>query len=289
VQAPAERAALESCLRGLLAPIVRLGFTKGLGGLEIRELLDVVMVQTLERHYREIEQLEPTNLRLSIFAGMNKRRVESLRARRVESEYESLEFANELSELLGAWHSESKYSGPFALPLDIRVRGAAPSLEDLAKRYVSSASLDLVLKALLEARVIETVGEGILHPISTSFPTKWETASQLERMAVIGPAYLETLLTNAAAANEGSPTLFEATALTQDPIDPEAFAEFVEALKVSGRKFLHEQDALLSECSKANPVVKGGVGIYAFTVKRRDAIVIERSDRFGPRVVSNSS
>jgi hypothetical protein len=251
-------------------------------GDEIQRALSSALVHVASRHVRDIEQREPTSARLALYTSLSKHEVESILDSTKMGRSNRLEFAHRLSELLGAWHSERGYCGPFALPLHISIRGAkGPSLEALANKYVPGEPLERVLHALLDAKAIEKIEEQV-SVLTPSFPTKWEEASQLDRLGVIGPAYLETLVTNLYSETTGDASLFEATALTEGPIDPREFEAFVGKFKESGRAFLHEQDKALNSAPNSLPGVEGGIGVYAFKLGNAPARTFFSEPRNGP-------
>ncbi len=278
--------ALHSCVVGLLAPVVRLAMLGGMRGDEIQRALSSALVHVAGRHIRNVEGREPTSARMAFYTSLSKHEVDAALDSTKLGRSNRLEFAHRLSELLGAWHSERGYTGPFSLPLHINIYGkTGPSLEALANKYVPGEPLDRVLHTLLEAKAVERI-EDQVTVLTPSFPTKWEEASQLDRLGVIGPAYLETLVTNLYAETTGDASLFEATALTEAPIDSREFEEFVLKFKEAGRTFLHEQDKVLNSATMTSPGIEGGIGVYAFKLGNAPARMLFSEPRNGPVSVS---
>ena len=270
---------LAACIEALFAPIIRFGTLQSLDSTQLREIFDKTLLEILARHIRAVEGRAPTSARLALYSGLAKGKIESMHAEQFGLDSMLLTFSRQLSELLAAWHSRTEYASVYGMARPIDIFGIQPpSFEHLCRTYVPGHDVDEVLAALLEAHALERTGTKQVMATKNSLSTKWDENAHLERLALLGPAYLETLIHNYFARIGEGETLFEGTALTEGPISMDAFQAFIADSKIDSRVFLKEQDQLLNRQAPTPHGIEGGIGVYMFRLKQPNATALPAQD-----------
>lgn len=264
---PKQRESLEAAVTELLSAVVRLGSRGGLSPHEFRECFDQALVSAFERHVRSIEHREVSDERLSIYCGLTKSHVRRIREDSRHSLLSRAELTLRLSEILSVWHSEPEYSSVYGLPLRLAVRGEKGSFESIAKRVLPELPLDQVISALVSGGAVtlsDNKAEATAN--SRSMRMNWDNSLQFDRLAMVGPAFIDTLTNNIFAKEDGAVPLYEGVAMSERMISMKAFEGFLESARVAGREFLHSQDQALNsapeELTVSQEMAHAGIGVY---------------------------
>ncbi|MDE2220857.1 MAG: hypothetical protein KGJ52_10820, partial [Gammaproteobacteria bacterium] len=119
-----ERTVFLEAMEESLRPLMRAAFAYGVSYQDLLEVVRALYIYAVRE--RQVTEGRPVNeAQLGIMAGVNKAQVVKLVADREEKEAQRAIAAkrfDQLTQLLGKWHDDPRFSTPYGAPLDLSLR-----------------------------------------------------------------------------------------------------------------------------------------------------------------------
>lgn len=186
---------LLSAFRSLMTPLVRILLRNGISFREFAEVVKEVFVSVCARDL-VIPGRRLSLSRIAIVTGLTRKEVSAI-VRDDELRRKALETnANRAAKILEAWHSDTRFLGPYGFPRDLLIQGGDPSgtFSDLVRENSGDMPVRAMLEELLRvgaARVLEG-GEAIRVLKRTYIPTEM-TPEMIQIFSQAVRRYIETV------------------------------------------------------------------------------------------------
>jgi hypothetical protein len=186
---------LLSAFRSLMTPLVRILLRNGISFREFAEVLKDVFVAVCARDL-VVPGRRLTLSRIAIVNGLTRKEVSTI-VRDDELRRKALETnANRAAKILEAWHSDTRFLGPYGFPRDLLIEGNDPSgtFSDLVRENSGDMPVRAMLEELMRvdaARVVEG-GEVVRVLKRTYIPTEM-TPEMIQIFSQAVRRYIETV------------------------------------------------------------------------------------------------
>lgn len=258
----------------LLRPLVRILLRNNVSFSEFSEIAKDVYVEVAATDF-ELARADMPEGRIAILTGLTRKEVDRLlhERGRQDGEYESN--LNRVTRILGGWHTDPQFTGPYGLPLDLPFDAVGSmSFCELAKRYTSDMPAKAMLDELLRIGVVKDMEAGRFRVLTRTYLPSADAPESLDRLGNAVSNFVETLDFNRIEDNADA-RLFERTVVADEGLRAADLPEFQAYLRDRGQFLLEEIDDWLSKREPISPdeqeaVVDTGVGIYHYIRRNRD-------------------
>ena len=261
--------ALAAC-RAALRPLVRMLLKHGVMHKEFVELSKEIYVDVARREYGI--RGRPTNVsRVVLLTGIGRKAVTAIRDR-LEKEAPAAAQAqaegkqNRIARVLSGWHQDPDYLDAQGKPRVLPLTGAAPSFEDLVRRYGGDVAGVTIQRELQRTETIRIGDDDSVEVLRRNYRLDTAEPEALTRagsvLADIGHTVTHNLYRDAKEASR-----FEARASNAN-IPATALPAYREFVYRESQAFLENVDAWLSRHeipdadAKQTPVQRIGLGMY---------------------------
>lgn len=174
-----------------------------------------------------------------------------------------------ITRLLAAWHTDSDFTGPYGLPLELCVEPipGTKSFADLADRHFPDAPQTELLRHLVASGAVKEM-DGWLRVMTRTYLPRVDAPEGLERLGQAVQFFVETIDHN---RQQSAPAqkLFERTVYADDGIRPEDLGRFQNYVRERAQLLTEEVDNWLSQLEKPDAksgerVINTGLGIYHY-------------------------
>ena len=180
-----------------IGPLVELLLELGITSPEAESLLRGMFVHTCRNWLaRQHGGADPSDVRIALVTGVHRNFVSRLLAEPPKIAAAREHKGHRAARLLRAWYSESAYLDGGGKPRDLAERGAAPSFEALATRYVPGAPPAVLLQELHRAGVVELLAEQRVRVRSRSMRVPGLNAGNIKDLGRHAGELLRTLTGN---------------------------------------------------------------------------------------------
>lgn len=263
---------LLNSFRQLLRPLIRIVLRNGVSYDEFAETIKVVFVEVATRDLIK-DSNKPCYSRLSLLTGLQAEEVQRV-SRAIENRHPpSTQNLNRVGRILGAWHQDPLFTGPYGLPLELELNDGPNSFKELVRRYASDIAPDDMLQELKRIGVIIELAGGAVRVTSRSYIPEHSDAASIQFMGVALRDLAETLDANLTDQEGG---YFERRVWTPIGIDLRDSNAFSDLVNEKGMEFLETLDNWLSsresdaERLSEKQKAKVGVGVYMFSDADRE-------------------
>jgi hypothetical protein len=263
---------LLNSFRQLLRPLIRIVLRNGVSYDEFAETVKVVFLEVARRDLIKGNN-QPSHSRLSLLTGLSVNEVKRVSEAIESKSSPSTQNLNRVGRILGAWHQDPLFTGPYGLPLELEFSDGPNSFNELVRRYASDVSPDDMLQELKRIGVVIQLAGGALRVTSRSYIPEHSDAASIQFMGVALRDLAETLDANLTNQEGG---YFERRVWTPIGIDLRDTHAFSELVNEKGMEFLETLDNWLSgRESDAEPLpetqkAKVGVGVFMFSDADRE-------------------
>jgi hypothetical protein len=279
---------LLAAFRYLLKPLVRMAVTSGVSYPDFSEALKKAYVDVAAKQMTS-SKMDVTEEGISLIAHVDVQAVREILRTADGSKYGKA--AHEVSPVaivLGAWHSDAKYLGPYGVLRDLRFsdpmasvgsnidRDKNNSFSDLVRTYCPGISPQVVLDELLRIGAIQDVGNGFYRALRRSYIPHAMSAESILYVARVMHNLAETLETNLRAAEGG--VLIERSIFTAYGIPKKLHPSFDAFIRARGQAFADDIDNWITpyDVEGLTDGVKIGVSFYHYVVNEEDESALSK-------------
>jgi hypothetical protein len=258
--------------RQLLRPLVRILLRNGVSYAEYEETAKVVFVEVAKNDFPAGSQPASVH-RLALLTGLTTREVTRLNELLESGQAPSTENLNRIGRILGGWHQDPEFTGPYGLPLELDFDGREPSFKRLVDQYGDGLSAREMLNELSRIGVVNELPGSKVRVLSRSYIPQQSDSAVFQFMGVALRDLAETLDAN--LSEDEDEGYFERRVWTPSGIDSRDMTAFDELVNRKGMEFLETLDNWLSsresdaENIPKNRKIKVGVGVYLFSDANR--------------------
>lgn len=240
-----ERTVFLEAIEESLRPLMRAAFAYGVGYQDLVEVVRALYIYAIRE--RNEAQGRPTNeTRLGIMTGVTRAEVIKLITDRQEKEEQraiAAKHFDQLTQLLGKWHDDPRFSTPYGAPLDLSLRpeGSFRLFDDLIEASGTELDRETAIAALRATGCVEVHAGKFVRCTTRSFLPAGKDMSRITRLGRIGGALNANFVHNL-LRDESQPSFFERTMVADFPITEVGRNMMLAHLRVDGDDFIDSLD-----------------------------------------------
>jgi hypothetical protein len=257
---------LLAAYRRLLRPLVRILIRNGVVFEQFQEVARRAYVDVALKE-SAIDGMPIDPEKIAALTGLAGEEVMAIQARGLKENLSTN--LNFLTLTLSGWHTDSDFTGPYGVPIEVRLDAdAAPDFRELVRRFVGDAGMaEELLRELVDAGAVMETENGWYKAVSRAFMPRSTAPSGMEHLARSVEDFVTTFDFNAQESDLRK-RLFERQVYTSDGIRPEDMPRFKEFAYSRAKVLLEEIDNWLSQLeapdrSQAKRLTTG-LGIYHY-------------------------
>jgi len=258
--------------RQALRPLFRILIRNGVQFDEFSEIARKTFADTAAADFG-VSSKEFGTTRLSVLTGISASEIGEIQEedKKISSDI-STSFLNEIVAVLAGWHTDSEFTGPYGVPLELKFdeKGGA-SFTELVTRHASGIDPGQLLQELKAVdAVVELEGEW-LKVLTRFYIPAGRAPDGLDHLARTLEDLVNTLEHNLLEPNPNR-KMFERHVYTEDGIRPEDLPKFEEFAKAKATLLLEEIDNWLTTLKKPaeneQKRLSTGLGIFHYIHKQ---------------------
>ena len=268
----------ESPKRGLLAaygrllgPLVRILIRNGVTFGEFAEVAKQTYVAVAAKDFA-VTNKEITQTRISALTGLQQgevKRVHDLSERERNKRSSNL---NRIVAVLAGWHTESEYTGPYGVPLEIELEGEkAISFSRLVAQHTDrNVPATEILDEMVREGLVRETERGWFRVLSRYYIPEGNAPAGLDHLSRTLRDLVTTLDHNL-LEQDTKKKMFERHVYTEEGIRPQDLPRFEEFAKERAKLLLEEIDNWVSQLDKpdasSQEKLSTGLGVFHYVHK----------------------
>jgi hypothetical protein len=273
------RTSLLSAYGRLLTPLVRILLREGTEYPALAETLKRVFVDVARE--AEAETNRDWASSVALVTGLNRAEVIRIVADRNDSPSPSR--LDQLTRVLTAWHTDPDFTGPYGLPLELRLDGNdGGDFVSLVATHSPGSDALMLMGDLRRIGAVKETEDGWFKVLTRTFLPHVDMPESFERIGRSVQFLVETVDFNRQQPDDTG-RLLERTVNADNGIRLEDLPLFRDYVRSRAQVLLEEIDNWLSHLDKPNPdfgdvVVGTGVGIYHYIENTTSLSLLADSD-----------
>ncbi len=273
---------LRAAFRYLLKPLIRLAVKNGVSFPEFAQSLKEAYVDVVAKQIRT-SGIDPTEEGIFLIANIETQDVRDiLRAGNDKKYGREAQDWSPLPVLLGAWHTDPKFTGPYGVLRDLEfssaVAGGPETFTDLALTYCPGISPQVIFDELLRIGAVKAVGNGFFRAVKRSYVPDPLSVPSILNLARVVHNLCETLETNLRAGPDRGETLMERSVYSVHGIPRHEYSAFNKFIHVRGQAFADDIDNWITarDVEGLKDGMQIGVGFYHYIVNEEDESALSK-------------
>jgi Family of unknown function (DUF6502) len=273
---------LLAALRYLLKPMVRLAVKTSVSFPEFSEVLKQAYVDVARKQLKSAGK-DPSNEGISLISGAAVSDVDAILRLGDDAKFGvSVQAPHPLPTLLGAWHSDNRYAGPYGvlrdLPFDKSRGDEGYTFSDLATEFCPGLSPKVMLDELVRTGAVQEIGDHYYRAVDRSYIPAPLSVDSLLGFARVVHNICETLEVNMRPESSNAKGLIERSIYTVNGMTKRDLKDFDEYIRKRGQVFTEDIDNWLSsrDVYEGEDRVNTGVGFYHYVVNDDDERALSR-------------
>jgi hypothetical protein len=273
------KSSLLVAFRYLLKPLIRLAVKNGVSYPEFSASLKQAYVDVASR---QINAAGNTVTAEGIFVITSVEATEVERMLRAGSAPQmelDAQAQSPLPRVLNAWHTDSRYTGPYGVLRDLEFTRSAASeglaFSDLAAAYCPGISPRALLDELIRTGCVKEVGSGFYRALGRSYVPDPLSDESIRLVAQVVHNLCETLEVNLRPESRNAKGLVQRTVYTRTGLSPAAMGRLESHVRERGQLFAEQIDDWFvnnQEPEGSQGRFKTGVGFYHYVVNDEDEL-----------------
>jgi hypothetical protein len=268
----------ESPKRGLLAsygrllgPLIRILIRNGVSFDEFSDAAREIYVDVATSKFG-VGNKKSSITRTAILAGIPIEEVREIRAAQDSIGTGGLDSnLNRIATILSAWHTDSDFTGPYGVPLELKFEGKdGATFEALVRQHLGEIAIEPLLNELVSVGAVTETEKGWFRVLTRFYIPKGAAPAGMDHLSRSVEDFVTTLDHNA-LENDPRKRMFERQTYTADGIRPEDLPRFKDFTTTRAKLLLEEIDNWLSQLEKPSEKndsskkhMVTGLGIYHY-------------------------
>lgn len=260
----------------LLGPLVRILLRHGISYAEFSEIAKAVYVEVALKDFK-VAGRRATRTRVAVMTGLTRKEVKRVIDEAVKDRYEPKSKFSRLGRVLVGWHTDTDFTGPYGLPLELQYETnnpGEPTFAELVKRHSGDMSPRSILDELIRVGAVRETDAGWYRVLRREYITDAQGRDTFERTGFIVRNFINTVDFNMTKSAPGKGR-FERHVFPADGLREEDVPRFDAFLRERCQALLEELDNWLAklpvpDASKGDEVIHTGVGVYHYMTNEAD-------------------
>lgn len=260
----------------LLGPLIRILLRHGISYAEFSEIAKAVYVEVALKDFK-VAGRKATRTRVAVMTGLTRKEVKRVIDEAIKDRYEPKSKYSRLGRVLVGWHTDTDFTGPYGLPLELQYETnnpGEPTFAELVKRHSGDMSPRSILDELIRVGAVKETDAGWYRVLRREYITDAQGRDTFERTGFIVRNFINTVDFNMTKSAPGKGR-FERHVFPADGIRAEDLPRFDAFLRERCQTLLEELDNWLAklpipEAGKGNEVLHTGVGVYHYMTHESD-------------------
>lgn len=258
---------LLTAYRRLLKPLVRILLRNGVAFNEFSNIAKAVYVDVASQEFK-VPRRKMSQARIAILTGLTRKEVARFYGDKAEKPDELKSNLNRVTRVLAGWHTDSDFTGPYGLPLELQFEGEkARDFVELTRRYSRDMAARAMLDELIRIKAVKETESGWYKVLTRTYLPDVDALDSLDRLARVVQNFVGTIDKNI-FEQDPEKRNFERHVSSDDGIKAEDLPRFRSFIKERAQLLLEEIDNWLSQLDRPKTTDKNkvhtGVGIYHY-------------------------
>ncbi|MGI9287182.1 MAG: DUF6502 family protein, partial [Pseudomonadales bacterium] len=261
---------LLSAFRVLLGPLVRILLRQGISYSEFAEVAKAVYVEVALKDFK-VAGRRATRTRVAVMTGLTRKEVKRVIDEAIKDKYEPKTKFNRVSRVLVGWHTDTDFTGPYGLPLELQYETGnpeEPTFSELVKRHSGDMSPRSILDELIRVGAVRETDVGWYRVLRREYITDATGRDTFERTGFLVRNFVNTVDFNMTKVAPGKGR-FERHVFPADGLREQDLPQFDSYLRERCQALLEELDNWLANLPDPDPddndaVIHTGVGVYHY-------------------------
>lgn len=262
--------------RVLLGPLIRILLRQGISYAEFSEIAKAVYVEVALKDFK-VAGRKATRTRVAVITGLTRKEVKRVIDEAVKDQYEPKSKFSRLGRVLVGWHTDTDFTGPYGLPLELQYETNSPgepTFAELVKRHSGDMSPRSILDELIRVGAARETDAGWYRVLRREYITDAQGTDTFERTGFIVRNFINTVDFNMMKLAPGKGR-FERHVFPADGLRAEDMPKFDAFLRERCQTLLEELDNWLAklpipDAKKGDVVIHTGVGVYHYMTNEAD-------------------
>jgi hypothetical protein len=262
--------------RVLMGPLVRILLRQGISYAEFSEVVKAVYVEVALKDFK-VAGRRTTRTRLAVVTGLTRKEVKRVIDEALKEKYESKTKYNRLGRVLVGWHTDTDFTGPYGMPLELQYETnnpGEPTFSELVRRHSGDMSPRSILDELIRVGAVRETDAGWFRVLRREYIPEALGQHNFERTGVVVRNFVNTVDYNMTKPAPGKGR-FERNVMADDGIRAVDLPKFDRYVRDRCQSLLEEIDNWLTGLPKPDPkagdeVVHTGIGVYHYMSDQAD-------------------
>ena len=260
----------------LLGPLIRILLRQGISYAEFSEIAKAGYVEVALKDFK-VAGRKATRTRVAVMTGLTRKEVKRVIDEAVKDRYEPKSKFSRLGRVLVGWHTDTDFTGPYGLPLELQYETnnpGEPTFAELVKRHSGDMSPRSILDELIRVGAVRETDAGWYRVLRREYITDAQGRDTFERTGFIVRNFINTVDFNMTKSAPGKGR-FERHVFPADGLRAEDMPKFDAFLRERCQTLLEELDNWLAklpipDASRGDEVIHTGVGVYHYMTNEGD-------------------
>ena len=261
-----KKQALLAAYGRLLKPLIRILLRNGVAFNEFSDIAKAVYVDVASREFK-VPHRKMSQARIAILTGLTRKEVARFFGDKAQKPYELKSNLNRVTRVLTGWHTDSDFTGPYGLPLELQFEEQkGRDFRELIRRYSRDMAARAMLDELIRIDAVQETESGWYKVLTRTYLPEVDAVDSLDRLAGVVQNFVGTIDRNIFESDPQKRN-FERHVSSDEGIKTEDLPRFRIFIKKRAQLLLEEIDNWLSQLEppKADEKkIQTGVGIYHY-------------------------
>jgi len=258
---------LLTAYRRLLKPLVRILLRNGVAFNEFSDIAKAVYVDVASQEFK-VPNRKMSQARIAILTGLTRKEVARYFGEKARQPDELKSNLNRVTRVLAGWHTDSNFTGPYGLPLELQFESPkGANFSELIRRYSGDMAARAMLDELIRIGAVKETETGWYKILTRTYLPDADALDSLDRLAGVVQTFIGTIDNNI-VEKEPEKRNFERHVSSDEGIRAEDLPRFRAFIKARAQLLLEEIDNWLSQLDppkeKDKNTIHTGVGIYHY-------------------------
>ncbi len=265
---------LLAAYRRLMRPLVRILIRNGVAYGEFAEIAKEVYIDVAASDFK-VPHRKMSQARIAILTGLTRKEVARLFGEKNTKE-ESPSEVHRVTRVLTGWHTDSLFTGPYGLPLELRFEGN-PGLDfmSLVQKFSGDMAPRAMLDELLRIGAVQETERGWYKALTRTYLSKVDAPEGFELLGT-GVANFVSTIDNNILEQDLEKRNFERHVFADNGILEKDLPRLRTFIKARAQLLLEEVDNWFSQLDKPDPnekkIVHTGLGIYHYLDEEKSTL-----------------